>query len=449
MLDRAYSCKKNALRNLIFIFSCITFSCLLNAQESPEFVALKKYYTHQNPIQLADTNWLISMIDTGGINYLLPIRQAMQREKNKAVIDTPTHRDMLADAICRLTDYRTALFYEKLSFKPIATADQQSIQTLAGLFEKANRTQAAAIVYQEAAKHRVTMLNASYLKPATYAWIAGLLDTLYKMGYKHIAFEIIGKSNKPIQQISLKDGIFITEPAVAECIRKAISIGFQVISCQPDYSIQKLNEIHKLQAAKLGEYIQAQQGDEKCLIITQPGNNALAYGDPEDVPMGVYLSAWLNEKPASFDQCFLTENSINEYGAFLYSFIQYKQPVLQATIPQINGKALKVLEDELYTAMIWHPAYTYTNNRPAWMNLQGWKKEMEIPAAFKNSFLVQAYYLEELSKQKTGTCIPADQTYQAAANGLYYLYLRKGKYRIIYRNKEYAILGYQDIEVNK
>ena len=74
---------------------------------------------------------------------------------------------------------------------------------------------------------------------------------------------------------------------------------------------------------------------------------------------------------------------------------------------------------------------------------------MEIPAAFKNSFLIQAYYLDELSKQKTGTCIPADQTYQAAANGLYYLYLRKGKYRIIYRNKEYAILGYQDIEVNK
>lgn len=437
------------MRNLILIFLVIPISCLLSAQESPEFTALKKYYINQPPTQLADTNWLVSMIDTGGINYLLPIRQAIHREKNKAVIDTPTHRDMMADAICRLTDYRTTLFYEKQSFTPLTNPEQQSIQTMAALFEKATRTNASAVVYQEAAKHRVTMINASYLKPATYAWMAGLLDSLYKMGYKHLAFEIIGKNNKPIQQVSLKDGIFITEPAVAECIRKAISIGFQVISCQPDYSLQKPNEIHKMQAAKLGEYIQALQGNEKCLIITQPGNNALAYGDPEDVPMGVYLSAWLNEKPASFDQCFLTENSINEYGAFLYALLQYKQPVFQATIPHLNGKPLKALEEELYTAMIWHPSPTYTNNRPSWMNLQGWKKEMEIPAAFKNSFLVQAYYLDELSKQKTGTCIPADQTYQAAANGLYYLYLRKGKYRIIYRNKEYAMLGYQDIEVNK
>jgi hypothetical protein len=45
-------------------------------------------------------------------------------------------------------------------------------------------------------------------------------------------------------------------------------------------------------------------------------------------------------------------------------------------------------------------------------------------------------------------CIPADQTYQAAPNGLYYLYLHKGTYRIVYRNKEYAIVGYKDIEVN-
>jgi len=54
----------------------------------------------------------------------------------------------------------------------------------------------------------------------------------------------------------------------------------------------------------------------------------------------------------------------------------------------------------------------------------------------------------EIKKIKTGMCIPADQTYQAAPNGLYYLYLHKGTYRIVYRNKEYAVVGYKDIEVN-
>jgi hypothetical protein len=97
--------------------------------------------------------------------------------------------------------------------------------------------------------------------------------------------------------------------------------------------------------------------------------------------------------------------------------------------------------------MIWHPSTAYQNNRPVWMSMQGWRKEMEIPAAFKNSFLIQAYHMDEIKKIKTGICIPADQTYQSAPNGLYYLYLHKGTYRIVYRNKEYAVVGYKDIEV--
>lgn len=436
------------MRSFLSTTFCLVFINMVSAQESPEFAALKKYYFNQPPIQLADTNWLVSSIDTGGINYLLPIRQAIHREKNKAVIDTPTHMDMLADAVCRLTDYKTTLFYEKKLYRTLPLQEQQPISQLAGLFEKASRTDAASYVYREAANHRVTLLNASYLKPATYAWIAGLLDSLYQLGYRHLAFEILGKTDKPIQQVSLREGLFVTEPVVAECIRKAVSIGFTVISCQPDYTKSNANEARKMQAVQLGEYIRTKGNTEKCLVITQPTNNALAYSDSSDIPMGVYLSAWLQEKLFSIDQCFLTENSLNEYGAFLYSLLQYKNPVNTPTLPLLDKKPLRAMEEELYAAMIWHPSPTYTNNRPSWMRMNGWKKELEIPATFKQTFLIQAYYLEDIKKLRTGICIPADQTYQPAANGLYYLYLRKGKYRIISRNKEYAIVGYQDIEVN-
>jgi hypothetical protein len=448
MMNPAYVVKNITVR--LFCILCIgtLFANPIQAQESAEFAALKKYYTNQPPTNLADTNWLISLIDTGGINYLLPIRQAMHREKNKAVIDTPTHTDMLADAVCRLTDYKTTLFYEKQNFQPLSAQEKQPIQQLANLFEKATRADAGAYVYQQAYKHRVTLLNASYLKPATYAWIAGLLDSLYQLGYRHLALEILGKTNKPLQQISLREGIFVTEPVVAACIRKAISMGFQVVSCAPDYTQTIPNNARKIQAVKLGEYIRELPTQEKCLVITQPGNNALAYSDSTDVPMGVYLSAWLQEKLLSIDQCFLTENSLNEYGAFLYSLLQYKNPVNKPTLPMLDGKPLRAMEEELYSAMIWHPSPAYPNNRPVWMSMQGWRKEMEIPAAFKNSFLIQAYHLDEIKKIKTGMCIPADQTYQAAPNGLYYLYLHKGTYRIVYRNKEYAIVGYKDIEVN-
>ena len=446
-MNPAYVVKNITVR--LFFILCIgtLFANPIHAQESAEFAALKKYYSNQPPTNLSDTNWLISLIDSGGINYLLPIRQAIHREKNKAVIDTPTHMDMLADAVCRLTDYKTTLFYEKQNFQPLSAQEKQPIQQLANLFEKATRADAAAYVYQQAATHRVTMLNASYLKPATYAWIAGLLDSLYQLGYRHLSVEILGKTVKPLQQISLREGIFVTEPVIAACIRKAIALGFQVTSCAPDYTQTIPNNARKMQAVKLGEYIRQLPNQEKCLVITQPGNNALAYSDSTDVPMGVYLSAWLQEKLLSIDQCFLTENSLNEYGAFLYSLLQYKNPVNKPTLPMLNGKPLSAMEEELYSAMIWHPSPAYQNNRPVWMSMQEWRKEMEIPAAFKNSFLIQAYHLDEIKKLKTGMCIPADQTYQSDPNGLYYLYLHKGTYRIVYRNKEYAVVGYKDIEV--
>jgi len=37
--------------------------------------------------------------------------------------------------------------------------------------------------------------------------------------------------------------------------------------------------------------------------------------------------------------------------------------------------------------------------------------------------------------------VPADQTYINAPDGYYYLYLQKGHYQLVYRDKQYKILG--------
>jgi len=37
--------------------------------------------------------------------------------------------------------------------------------------------------------------------------------------------------------------------------------------------------------------------------------------------------------------------------------------------------------------------------------------------------------------------IPADQTYITDQDGYYHLYLQPGRYRLVYRDKQYAILG--------
>jgi len=81
-------------------------------QESEAFQTLKKYF-FSVPVSVKDSNWLMTPIDTGGINYLLPLRQGLQREKNHTIIDTIAYYDLMSDALCRLTDYKSSLWYEK------------------------------------------------------------------------------------------------------------------------------------------------------------------------------------------------------------------------------------------------------------------------------------------------------------------------------------------------
>ena len=79
--------------------------------------------------------------------------------------------------------------------------------------------------------------------------------------------------------------------------------------------------------------------------------------------------------------------------------------------------------------------------------MDGWKKELPVPPAFQSLFFVQAYYANEYNDKTAGLVVPADQTYINAPNGYYYLYLRKGRYKIVFRDKLYAVLGVKEIEV--
>ena len=81
------------------------------------------------------------------------------------------------------------------------------------------------------------------------------------------------------------------------------------------------------------------------------------------------------------------------------------------------------------------------------MSMGGWKKEIPVEPVYKSLFMVQAYYDKEYPEANLSKSVPADQTYTDAANGYYYLYLHKGKYKLVYRDKEYAILGTKDIVV--
>ncbi len=415
-------------------------------QESEAFQTLKKYY-FSLPALVKDSNWLITPIDTGGMNYLLPIRQGLQREKKLTIIDTTAFYDMMSDALCRLTDYKSSLWYEKKITGTLSREEQHLVSNQAIPFRTASTIDATSFVLQQTAAERIVVVNASYLKPYTYVWLASMLDSLKQQGYRHLALELLSPSKEPIKEIGVANGLFTTEPVLAEFIRLAIASGFSVISCQPDYSIKNPHKRKKNQALQLGNYFSKISSTEKLVVITQP--ELMVSADNNNVqPLSLYLSSLRGVPCLSIDQCTLSAGSVDAAGAWLYEWLSYQKPIDRPVVPLQKNMPL-LWNEAYYSFMVWHPEPAFQNQRAVWLGFNGKRKTIALPAAHARSWLVQAFYLEEISKKRAGNCVPADQTYQLAADGNYYLYLQPGKYRIIYRNKDNEVLTFRDIEVNR
>lgn len=415
-------------------------------QESEAFQTLKKYY-FSLPALVKDSNWLITPIDTGGMNYLLPIRQGLQREKNRTIIDTIAFYDMMSDALCRLTDYKSSLWYEKKITGTLSREEQHLVSNQAIPFRTASTIDATSFVLQQTAAERIVVVNASYLKPYTYVWLASMLDSFKQQGYRHLALELLSPTKEPIKEIGVANGLFTSEPVLAEFIRLAIASGFSVISCQPDYSIKNPHERKKNQALQLGNYFSKISSTEKLVVITQP--ELMVSADNKNVqPLSLYLSSLRGIPCLSIDQCTLSAGSVDAAGAWLYEWLSYQKSIDRPVVPLQKNMPL-LWNEAYYSFMVWHPEPAFQNQRAVWLGFNGKRKTIALPAAHARSWLVQAFYLEEISKKRAGNCVPADQTYQLAADGNYYLYLQPGKYRIIYRNKDNEVLTFRDIEVNR
>jgi hypothetical protein len=63
---------------------------------------------------------------------------------------------------------------------------------------------------------------------------------------------------------------------------------------------------------------------------------------------------------------------------------------------------------------------------------------------------VQAYYLDEIANNDNTPwqLVPADQTYITGGKKNYLLYLKKGKYKVFFRDINYHILNTLNVEVN-
>ena len=201
-----------------------------------------------------------------------------------------------------------------------------------------------------------------------------------------------------------------------------------------------------VQAANIYSYVQK---DPTAKILVHAGYGHIAeepFGDGY-IPMGLAFKKLSGIDPFTIDQTEMTEGSNFEYGRIFYDNYIKKYPLQNVSVAIQKGKPLSPLENTGIDLTIIHPKTIYKNGRATWYSLNGIRTETAIKPTERNLFMVQAYYENEYSEKRLGLIIPADQTYVAAENGYYYLYLQKGKYKLVHRDINYKPIATKDLEV--
>jgi hypothetical protein len=146
----------------------------------------------------------------------------------------------------------------------------------------------------------------------------------------------------------------------------------------------------------------------------------------------------------------MTEESNFAYGRIIYQAYLAKFPLTEPSIAMVNGNPVNVTDKDLYDLCVIHPPTQYKDGRPTWLSLDGLRQPFTVKPPVESVYLTQAYYLNEIIANDNAPwqLIPADQTYITNGAGNYLLYLRKGKYRIYFRDINYQILNTLNVDVN-
>ena len=430
---------------LSLVFLLITLCSF--SQESDGFKELKAF-SQQKSILPADSSLYLDLYFQKGLHYLSPFYKAFYQRDRLIKADTALYYDNLSQASAFAGDYASALAMEKETRVSPDDSTKLEINQLTELAKESVYTDAHKYLLSRTRNSRVVMLNEATNKPLHRAFAASLLEDLYKQGFRYLAMEMLDNTgSNAVTRVNLLTGYFCAEPVAGELIRKALELGYILVPYEDNNTRHTPNQREYAQAHNLYDFLQKKDTTAKMLVYASYAHIEEGARSDNRIPMAAYFKIISGIDPLTIDQTEMTESGNNSYTSLFYETWRHKNPLTSSVVPLKNEKAIDPFGFNLYDIHIIHPPTKFTNNRPVWMTMGGWKKEIPVEPVYKSLFMIQAYYDKEYTEATVTKSVPADQTYTDAANGYYYLYLHKGKYKLVFRDKEYAILGTKDIVV--
>lgn len=428
---------------LLFLFSLCHLS---KAQRSEPYQELHQYIQKQ-PVVETDTLPFFSVYRNKQLHYLYPLyKNFLNKQKDTLAWRVQMQRESLSQMISYTGDYKTALLIEAKGYEPLSDSARTEIRNRIALAKGSVYTDARQYIDSLARHHRVVMINEATNKPLHRAFTASLLTRLYQQGFRYLAMKTLStKSPGSLRRITMHTGQTTSEPIGGELVRMALELGYRLLPYEDTARQPTPNQRHHAQALQLHQAL-IKDSSAKILVLDEY-DNIEEGARTGNIPMAAYFKILSGLDPLTIDQTQFSEGSNDAYGAFWYEAWMGAYPATSPVISLLNGKALDPMEVYLTDLTLIHPPTLYRNARPTWMSINGIKKETAISPSYRSLFFVQAYAANEYDEKRLGLLVPADQTYELASDGYYYLYLRKGSYKLVFRDKAYQVLGSRDLTV--
>jgi hypothetical protein len=418
----------------------------------PAVARLQQYCKLAAPIGYSPRLNKLILTPKGNLHYLFPLYHGFRDEqKFRELYSDKGYYDEMSQYFAFAGDYETALQYLVKSYDTVDALATKRIYRTASLLKDIKHVEARRYIHLAAKTRRVIMINEAFAKPLHRAFTLSLLADLYRQGYHYLALEMLNNfSNHSLSRVTMHTGYYAGEPVAGELIRTALSLGYTLVSYEDTAAaVHTASQRDSIQAANIYAILQ-QDSTAKILVHASFTHISKKPGPNGFIPMALAFKRMSGTDPLTIDQTDMTEESNFAYGRIIYQAYIAKFPITEPSIALVNDAPVNVTDKDLYDLCVIHPQTQYKDNRPTWLAFDGLRQPTVIKPPVSGVYFVQAYYLSEIlnNDNTPWQLVPADQTYISNGVGNYVLYLKKGKYKVFFRDINYQILNALVVEVN-
>jgi hypothetical protein len=315
-----------------------------------------------------------------------------------------------------------------------------------------------------AKNYRIVLLNEAHNIALTRSLTVPLLSRLRQEGFDYFAAETLSSTDTELSARGYPtehSGFYTEEPIYAEMVRTALKLGFKVIAYEANDTTGNTDVRETEQARNLYQQVFAK--DPAAKLVINAGYDHIVKSGPylDGSSMAEHLYQLTHLPMLSIDQTMLYPRPSSDRDHPYYTAVMKAlRPSSPIVFMRADGTPWTLRSN--YDVSVFFPPENIERGRPTWLSLGGLRIPHYITADHCQGHypcLVEAYYSDEgddaipadrlilnlASAVDTGAHIPVYTSNQDTPSAD--LYLRPGKYRVVFSSGNGHVLHRENIVV--